>query len=303
MSRILGLDLGAHSVKALLLESNFRSFTVRSFTEVKLQPETGLKGALEALKADGKLAADQVIVATPGCSVATHLLTLPFTDPRRIEATLGFEVEGQLPYDISEVVYDHQQLLARADGKSEILVGVVRNEEMTNLLTLLNECGVDPRVITTSAVAYQNLLSAGVLAGADAASPESVEAIVDIGHERTSIAIGRASLEYARTFQGGGRDLTRAVANEFKVSHEDAQAWKENEGDLSLGEGDTPLIHAPRLARAIGVRELFLKYEGANPTGSFKDRGMVVAVAKALEAGATSVICASTGNTSASAAA
>jgi L-threonine synthase (EC 4.2.3.1) len=72
---------------------------------------------------------------------------------------------------------------------------------------------------------------------------------------------------------------------------------------LTLGEGDTPLIHAPRLARAIGVRELFLKYEGANPTGSFKDRGMVVAVAKALEAGATSVICASTGNTSASAAA
>lgn len=72
---------------------------------------------------------------------------------------------------------------------------------------------------------------------------------------------------------------------------------------LTLGEGGTPLIYAPRLARAIGVRELFLKYEGANPTGSFKDRGMVVAVAKALEAGATSVICASTGNTSASAAA
>ena len=72
---------------------------------------------------------------------------------------------------------------------------------------------------------------------------------------------------------------------------------------LSLGEGDTPLIAAPRLARSIGVRELYLKYEGANPTGSFKDRGMVVAVAKAIEAGATSVICASTGNTSASAAA
>jgi len=72
---------------------------------------------------------------------------------------------------------------------------------------------------------------------------------------------------------------------------------------LTLGEGDTPLVAAPRLASAIGVRELFLKYEGANPTGSFKDRGMVVAVAKAMEAGATSVICASTGNTSASAAA
>src|SRR5690349_22407539 len=72
---------------------------------------------------------------------------------------------------------------------------------------------------------------------------------------------------------------------------------------LTLGEGDTPLLAAPRLAAALGVRELHLKFEGLNPTGSFKDRGMVVAVAKALEAGATSIICASTGNTSASAAA
>lgn len=72
---------------------------------------------------------------------------------------------------------------------------------------------------------------------------------------------------------------------------------------LTLNEGDTPLIAAPRLAASLGVRELFLKYEGLNPTGSFKDRGMVMAVAKALEAGASSIICASTGNTSASAAA
>lgn len=72
---------------------------------------------------------------------------------------------------------------------------------------------------------------------------------------------------------------------------------------LTLNEGDTPLIAAPRLAATIGVRELHLKFEGLNPTGSFKDRGMVMAVAKALEAGATSIICASTGNTSASAAA
>src|SRR4051794_40861976 len=70
---------------------------------------------------------------------------------------------------------------------------------------------------------------------------------------------------------------------------------------LTLNEGNTPLIAAPRLAAALGVRELHLKFEGMNPTGSFKDRGMVMAVAKALEEGATSIICASTGNTSASA--
>ena len=72
---------------------------------------------------------------------------------------------------------------------------------------------------------------------------------------------------------------------------------------LTLGEGSTPLVAAPRLGAAIGVTGLHLKVEGQNPTGSFKDRGMVVAVSKALEAGARAIVCASTGNTSASAAA
>ena len=72
---------------------------------------------------------------------------------------------------------------------------------------------------------------------------------------------------------------------------------------LTLHEGSTPLLAAPRLADWIGVSELWLKYEGLNPTGSFKDRGMVVAVAKAMEAGARTIVCASTGNTAASAAA
>src|SRR5947207_5004765 len=71
---------------------------------------------------------------------------------------------------------------------------------------------------------------------------------------------------------------------------------------VTLGEGSTPLIETPKLSERIGAR-VFVKYEGLNPTGSFKDRGMTVAVSKALERGATALICASTGNTSASAAA
>jgi len=71
---------------------------------------------------------------------------------------------------------------------------------------------------------------------------------------------------------------------------------------LTLREGNTPLIPARYFSRRLGT-EVYLKFEGANPTGSFKDRGMVVAVAKALEEGSRAVICASTGNTSASAAA
>jgi len=72
---------------------------------------------------------------------------------------------------------------------------------------------------------------------------------------------------------------------------------------FSLGEGDTPLVRSRTLEKEIGCGELYFKLEGCNPTGSFKDRGMVVAVAKAMEAGSKAIMCASTGNTSASAAA
>ena len=72
---------------------------------------------------------------------------------------------------------------------------------------------------------------------------------------------------------------------------------------ISLGEGFTPLIRIDHIGKRIGIPNLYVKYEGMNPTGSFKDRGMVMAISKAVEEGAQAVICASTGNTSASAAA
>jgi threonine synthase len=73
--------------------------------------------------------------------------------------------------------------------------------------------------------------------------------------------------------------------------------------EVDLQEGSTPLVPSLNLGHALGLERLFFKYEGLNPTGSFKDRGMVVAIAKAIEAGSRVVMCASTGNTSASMAA
>jgi threonine synthase len=73
--------------------------------------------------------------------------------------------------------------------------------------------------------------------------------------------------------------------------------------EIDLHEGSTPLVPSRNIGRALGLKHLYFKYEGLNPTGSFKDRGMVVAVAKALEAGSRVLMCASTGNTSASMAA
>jgi len=73
---------------------------------------------------------------------------------------------------------------------------------------------------------------------------------------------------------------------------------------ISLGEGNTPLIRLHNIPKLLGKDvDIYIKYEGLNPTGSFKDRGMTMAVTKAVEGGSQAIICASTGNTSASAAA
>jgi len=73
--------------------------------------------------------------------------------------------------------------------------------------------------------------------------------------------------------------------------------------ELTLQEGNTPLIRSQHIVKQLKLKSLFFKFEGMNPTGSFKDRGMVMAVAKAVEEGKKVIMCASTGNTSASAAA
>jgi threonine synthase len=84
--------------------------------------------------------------------------------------------------------------------------------------------------------------------------------------------------------------------------YRDRLPFEEGDPVVSLGEGSTPLVHAPLLSERVGA-EVWLKIEGANPTGSFKDRGMTCAVSAAVREGAEAIICASTGNTAASAAA
>src|SRR4051794_34047806 len=108
-----------------------------------------------------------------------------------------------------------------------------------------------------------------------------------------------------RVLPGGGLTMTTTLPRRPSLVERYREFLPITEATpvVSLGEGATPLVPARRLGEAIGVPNLHLKIEGQNPTGSFKDRGMVLAVAKAMEDGARSVICASTGNTSASAAA
>src|SRR6266849_4724083 len=159
MARVLGLDLGSYSVKAVLFESSLRGYQTRGFAEVRRaegERMQTLRAALTELFQSNPMFAEQVVVALPGPSLATHVIQMPFLDAKRLEAALPFELESQLPFDLAEAVFDYQ-VASQHEKKSELLVGVVRKEELRALLTVLKDANIDPRIVTHPAVAYQSL--------------------------------------------------------------------------------------------------------------------------------------------------
>jgi general secretion pathway protein L len=230
---ILGLDLGAHAVKAVLLEGAFRGFSVAGSARVALpaadaaQPLAARQAAAaRALLDERGWRFDSVVVALPGAGVSSNVVTLPFTDPKRIEQTVGFEVEGQIPFDLADVAWDWQPLGAYP-GKTDLLVAVARREELSGLLAALAEVGIDPRAVVPAAAAYASLFQAGALAAAPApaeGAPAGAGVVVDVGLERTSIAVVTGGCEAARTFAFGGAHLARALARELSITEAEGAA-------------------------------------------------------------------------------
>src|SRR5512142_644197 len=130
--RILGIDLGAHWVKAVLLESTYRGYLVLGHGAALVEPPAEgatllarQVAALEALIADRGWKVGDAVAALPGAGLSSSIVTLPFTDLRRVEQTIGFEVEEQIPFELSGVAWDWQ-LLAVRDGRSDLFVGLAR---------------------------------------------------------------------------------------------------------------------------------------------------------------------------------
>ncbi len=257
--RILGLDLGASAVKAVLLESTFRGYAVLDHAHVPVpEGSSGREaGAVRALVESRGWSFELAVVAFPGAGVSTSVVTLPFVDPRRIEQTVGFEVEGQIPFDLADVAWDWQPLGAR-DGKTDLLVAVARKDELAALLTALADAGIDPRAVLPPGTAYAALAAAGALAGPAAAEETApdvppADAVVDIGHERTSVAvIAAGACEAARTFPFGTAHLARALARELAISEADGAALLAAEaGGPPLGPALAEKARDPRAADAL----------------------------------------------------
>ncbi|HYD41874.1 MAG TPA: pilus assembly protein PilM [Anaeromyxobacter sp.] len=270
--RILGIDLGARAVKAVLVESTYRGYTVLEHGAAVLGSEaegatllSRQAAALEALVSSRGWRFQESVAALPGAGMASSVVTLPFTDPRRIVQTISYEVEAQLPFELSDVAWDWQVLGVR-DGKSDLFVGVARKEELATLLAALAPLGVDPRAVLPPAPVYSALLAGGAVgplaspavpavpaAPAPADEPAGAEAILDVGQDRTSLCLAVAGgCEHARTFAFGATQLARAVARELGCPEERAHALLAAAARGGAFDAElAPLATDPRAAEAL----------------------------------------------------
>ncbi len=260
--RIIGLDIGSWSIKAMVMESSLRRM---SFVELRQHhlpvdaygmPLPGELGpAIKAVLA--RLDVDVLTVGVPGVQVLLRELNLPFSDEKRVAPILGFQLESLLPRPLETMVYDWHVLKKTPDG-AQLLCPAADKQWLEQWLTEVRTGGTEPRHLTLSALAMGNLAPHLDLSEAG----DKPIAVIDLGHRTTQVTmLKNGEVEAIRALSRGGHQVTQAIAKALGVAYADAEHIKHLELDLS-GEtpaGVTPQEHARRVKVALQALEPILR--------------------------------------------
>ena len=246
---ICGIDLGAFSVKFCFLEVGFRATTLRGLMETAVpvgeaplaerQAEAVREGFSQAREATPYL-------AVPGDQLSVRLMNLPFTDARKIDQVVGYELEGQIVHALEDVVFDHLVVGDTAEGSSVLAVAAKR-DDIAAIIAANEARGTHPRALYAAPVVYRTLLPPApslVLEEGAEVPTAPCRAVLDIGHARTNVCFVRnGETLYARTILRGGAQLTQAIAKGFEADLERSEQAKRSEAALLPAGtvGATPL--------------------------------------------------------------
>ncbi|MGA7745358.1 MAG: pilus assembly protein PilM [Polyangia bacterium] len=237
---ITGIDLGSWSVKFAVFNAGFRRARVNtSFEEPVPAGEAPLaERRAEALRAGlARLPSESTItMALPGEMLALRVLDLPFSDARKVEQVVGYELEGQIMHDLSEVVMDHVILSASGTGESEAagsraMAVAARSEEIAAFLASLKQCGVEPRTLYATPVIYHALLAEEPTRAQH--TPAGCRLFIDLGHRHSQLCFLRGDeAVFGRTSNHAGEELTLALvrASGNKWSFTQAEQAKHTHG-------------------------------------------------------------------------
>ncbi len=223
--RILGLDIGSWSIKAVVVESSLRKVSVTRFRERHLPVDASgnslageLPAALRTLMQG--LEADLVVTAIPGVQVLSREVELPFADAKRIAPVLGFQLESQLPRPLDTVVYDWHMVRKNEDGTSVLMCPAADRAWLDAWLGELRAGNADPRTVTLSSLAMENL-------SPHMAGQAGTRIILDLGHRSTQLTLlKKGRFETFRALSRGGHHATLGLARTLGLAYADAEHIK-----------------------------------------------------------------------------
>ena len=244
LGRVIGLDLGSHSIKLVALRQGARRLEIAALRTLPAQPDWPT--ALAELGAP-LLAGARVVCALPSDRITHRTLHFPFRDRRRLERALPFEIESATPFSLEDIALDYE-LWPNPDGGGSVLASVVRREGLVDRVSALHAAGVRPRVLEAEGSALANLETTP--------SPDAPRVLVDLGHRKTTLVLlVDGSPRAIRTLPFGGAQLNRALAEKWSCSEAEAEHSKceGSDGDLLDLPGVAPLLDglARRLVRAL----------------------------------------------------
>lgn len=244
--RVLGLDIGSYSIKAVEVEIGLRNIEPLDFFEEPL-PITkdlprieDLRIALHTLFTKHHILPPIKIVSSmPGSLVSSRLVTFPFTERSKIAQTIPFEIEEHIPFPMEKIIFDHH-LLSSVEKKSNILVLFATKENIKERLDLFPSLELSPDILTADPVALYNLTFFNWTE-----TPETF-AIVNIGRNQTTISIiDNQNLSHTRTIAIGGQAVTMAIEKDYHLPFEEAEKAKIQNGFLLAGEDQSETQISP----------------------------------------------------------
>ncbi len=235
--KIIGLDIGSHSIKAVQLRRTFRGFELIGFHEKEIPregemaPSDAVVQALTELFGEGRIAGDLVITSIPGHQVSARIIKLPFADRKKMDKVIPFEIEGYTPFNIEEMVVSYH-IVKVEKGGAQILALLVKKDVLRDHLETLERAKISPKIVDLDILSLYSISSL-TLQGI-----EGPFSIADIGASKTSICIvNNGHLSMIRSLPFGGEAVTGAIQREFELSHEEAEQGKTSHGIILETKG------------------------------------------------------------------
>jgi type IV pilus assembly protein PilM len=264
MQRVIGLDIGSYSIKAVEIVNTFKSYEISNFYENviphvdELDPDVVIPACMEQLFQENNLKADRIITAMPGQYISSRIMSFGFSDPRKIEVAILSELEDAVPFNMDDMIIDHQ-ILGSMNNQTVTLAVMTRKNFLRSFLEHLQRIDIDPKLVDVDSLSFYNLAAHMDLPGGQCVG------LVDVGHEKTSVCIVQDGvLRMFRSINLGGRYLTEFLARDLETPFADAQRVKHRVSRVlcdadqaaDLGTDDRKVVERMTLAANAIVKEL-----------------------------------------------